>query len=342
MKKSFLLLCATTLTFSFARADETAPTPAQITERWRAYFQTLRDLPSWSYSSQMKLWEKDLKKPDAPAHLINEMKYKFARHKNLFRREMQVREKENAGFQKIAATYNGQKYQFAVHNPKAENIGGHMMRDLMQQSLKPFPNDETNTISMHFAVAMPFFIFIQANDGPLSDLAKPAAWAELQKQISKVEPSTWENRPGFLLTLSPSAKEPDIERGEVFMDSASGLPLHVVSIGKTTGATTGELKITKLQEATPTAPAFPLKIEISGAATADKPAGHGIIEVDPVSLSFAATFAPDFFKIPASAVEIITEGEKVVYSRYPMPKEPAKAPAKPTVNKAKTPAKTQQ
>ncbi len=283
----------------------------------------------------MIMRETDIKNPTAPAHLVTEMKYNFAKDNNLFRREMQVRESETADFQKIAATYNGQKYQFAVHNPAAENINGHMMKDLMQQSLKPIPNEPTNTITMHFAVTMPFMFLSKENDAPFSELAKAETWTEVGQHIIKVEPSTWENRPGFLLTFSPPDDISEMERGEVFMDSASGLPLHVVSIGKATGKAKGELKITKLQEATATTPAFPLLIEIMGAATPEKSGGQGSIQVDPASLSFAPTFPANSFKIPASAVEIITEGDNVVYSRYPMPKEPAP--------KAKTPApKTKQ
>ncbi len=332
MKKSFLLLCAATVTISFARADDAVPTAAQITERWRSYFQALQNVPSWTYNAQMQLWEKDLKKPEASAKLSSDIKIKFAKDKNLFRREMQVREDEKADFQKVLMAFGGQKYQMMVHNPKPEDINGHKMHDLMTQSLKPIPGDPTDTINTHFAVTMPFLFLTKNSAEPLSTLANAATWADVQKHILKVQPTTWENRTGYLLTFSPNEDDVDMARGEVFMDSASGLPLHVVSFNKTTGAAAGELKITQLKEATETTPAFPLLIELNGPGTPEKAAGNGTIAIDPASLNFAPTFAPEFFKVPASAVEIITEGDKIVYSRYPMPKEPAA--------KAKTPAKT--
>src|SRR5215216_1034791 len=43
----------------------TVPDAAQITERWRAYFQALQNLPSWSFAARMQVWEKDAK-ADAP------------------------------------------------------------------------------------------------------------------------------------------------------------------------------------------------------------------------------------------------------------------------------------
>ena len=352
MKKSFLALCALTLSVGFVRADDVptaplpteAPTASQITERWRAYFGALEKLPSWTYAAHLGLWSGDLKNPTAPLHLASEMKYKFAKDKNLFRRELQVRESEKADFQKLIASYNGQKYQFMVHNPKAENINGHMMKDLMQQSPKPIAGDATNDLTMHFALTMPFlFAGKETDDMSWTFLAKPAAWDDVQKRITKIEPSTWENHPGFLITILPPADDSESARVEVFMESESGLPLHTTSISKATGVAKGELKIKTWQSATLSAPAFPLFIEISGVGTAKKPATKGAVEIERALLNFAPTFAPDYFKIPMSAVEIITEGDKIVYSRYPMPKETAPKTAKPTKKPTtKTPAKTKQ
>lgn len=321
-----------TLVVSLAHADDVAPNPpatptaAQITEKWSAYFDTLNKLPSWSYEAQMQISEGDAKNPSAPQKVINDIKVKFAKNKNLFRHTMQVREDIKGDFQKVTAAYNGQKYQLAVHNPTPTMIGNRQMHDLMQQSTQPIANDLTGTGVLHFALTVPFvFADEGSNDKTLAMWAKPEMWTSTREHIQSIAPATWENQTGYLLTFSPSATDENMARGEVFIEASSALPLHCVSFDKN-NQITSELKST-LQPATTTAPAILRRTDIVHNAEPGKPAGKGFIEV--TSINLAPNFAPDFFKIPASSVEIVTEGNKVVYSRYPMPKEASQPKQKP-------------
>lgn len=334
MKKSSVLLCTAILTASFSTSDPAraadrpvavsvtssgvVPTAAQVTERWRTYFQTLQSLPAWTYSSHMKLLEKNTQDSNAPRKLVSDIIVKFAKDKKLFRREMRVRESETAPYQTVIMTFNGQKYQQAVDNPQPTDIGGHKVKKLMIQDTKPFADDPTLSTTLHFALTMPFLFLGKASDDkPFTEMAKPEMWAALQKSITKIEAATWNNRNGFLITLPREKAEAEPARFEVFMDSDSGLPLNLKTVDAVTGALIGEMKITKLQEATDKTPAFPLLIELNGTAQG---AGEGTIEVDAKSLNLAGAPAAPTFKVTAAEVEIVIEGDNVVYSRYPLKK----------------------
>ncbi|HEY0076221.1 MAG TPA: hypothetical protein VGB77_19125 [Abditibacteriaceae bacterium] len=334
MKKSSVLLCAAFLTASFSTANfvlaaETptavsvassgaVPTAAQVAERWRTYFQTLQNLPAWTYSSHMKLLEPSSQEPNAPRKVVSDIIVKFARNNKLFRREMRVRESDKAPFQTVIMTYNGQKFQQAVDNPQATDIAGHKVKKLMIQDTKPFPDDPTLSTTLHFALTMPFlFLGKEGDDKPFTNLSKATTWAALQKSITKIEAATWNNRPGFTITMPREKAEADPARFEIFMDSASGLPLNLKTIEEKTGALIGEMKITKLHEATDKTPAFPLLIELNNTA---KGGGQGTIEVDAKSLNLAGSPAPAAFKVTAAEVEIVIEGDNIVYSKYPLKK----------------------
>jgi hypothetical protein len=334
MKKSSVLLCAAVLTTSFstanfARAAETptavsvassgvVPTAAQVTERWRAYFQTLQNLPAWTYSSHMKLMEPISQEPNAPRKVVSDIIMKFARNNKLFRREMKVRQSDTAPFQTVIMTFNGQKFQQAVDNAQPTDIAGHKVKKLMIQDTKPFPDDPTLSTTIHFALTMPFlFLGKEGDDKPFTNLSKATTWAALQKSITKIEAATWNNRPGFTITMPRDKAEADPARFEIFMDSASGLPLNLKTIEEKTNTLVGELKITKLHEATDKTPAFPLLVELKGTAQG---AGEGTIEVDAKSLNLAGAPAAPTFKVNAAEVEIVIEGDNITYSKYPLKK----------------------
>lgn len=313
------------------------PDAAQITERWRAYFESLQSLRLWTYNAQMQLWERDAKQAGATPRLISDIKVRFAKAAPWFYREMQVRESAKAPYQFVALAYDGKKYQMAVRNPKPEMIDGHLATKLMLLSAKPFDDDSTTRLNFHLSLAMPF-IFASDNVAsiPFATLQKAEFWADVRKQITKVTPDTWEGHSGFTVTMvhkPDAAKKADDERMEIFMDDASGLPLSARNISNKTQKVIGEIKITALRAGENGAPAFPLRVELSGESAEGKNgkiAGTGVITVEPASVSMNAPMDSERFTIPPKSMEYVIENGKVVYSSFPKtePKKTAKSPTK--------------
>ncbi len=321
------------------------PDAAQITERWRAYFQSLQNLRLWTYNAQMQLWEKDAKLPRAAPRLVSDIKIRFANASPWFYREMQVRESEKEAFQVVAMAYDGKKYQMAVQNPKPEMVDGHPARKLMLLAAKPFSDDPTTRTNFHLTLAMPFiFVSDEVTSVPFPTLQKAEFWADAQQRITKVTADNWEGHSGFAVTITPktdAAGTNGDERIEVFLDEVSSLPLRVRNINNKTQEIIGEIKITQLRAGENGGPALPLRVEISGNGNQGKTgkiAGTGLIIVEPASVSMNAPIDSGRFTIPFASMEFVLDNEKIVYSSFAKaaPKTPAKTPAK---TLPKTPAK---
>ena len=319
-------------------APPTVPDAAQITARWRSYFQTLQNLRSWSFAARMQLWEKDAKEGASP-RLVSDIVSKFDRSDKMFRREMGVREADKAPYQVVIVAYDGKKHQMAVNNPQPTKIAGHAARALMILQARPFPDDPTVKAVFYTPLTMPFiFAADEANDVPFASLQKAEFWAKVQTRITKVVPDTWEGLSGTTVTLNRPAGQTGAGHLEVFVDDTSGLPLRLRNVDDATQNVIGEIKITQLRAGENGLPAFPLRVEISGTANPEttpderKTTGTGLIEVNPASLSLNTPLAADRFTIPLQSMEFVIENDKIVYSRYPL-KRPAKKPVKKATKK---------
>ena len=344
---TFALLCAP-LRADDAPAAPPSPAPpsvvpdaAQITERWRAYFQALQSLRLWTYDAQMQLWEKSTTPAGAAPRIVSDIKIRYAHATAWFYREMQVREADKAPYQMLAVAFDGKKHQMAVKNPKPEMIDGHPARKMMLVATTPFSADPTTRSSFHLPLAMPF-IFASKDTSvvPFSTLQKSEFWADVQKRITKVTPDIWQGHAGFTVSIAAlpgTGGKARGERIEAFVDDTSGLPLRVQNINDQTQQVVGELKITQLRVGENGEPALPLRIEISGDGSKDKTGevvGTGLITVEPASVSMNAPLDSARFTIPFASMDFVIENGKVLYSRF------AKTAAKISVKvSSKSPAK---